>query len=279
MTDQSRPLFLFGPGFSALALARIWTGKVFATARRPEKAAILSEQGIRPVLISDPEALPAQAHWVVSAPPSDMGCPGAAFFKAHRVSNPASVTYLSTTGVYGDLRGGWAFDWSGSTPSGARGGRRVLAETQWRKLYPDVSLVRLPGIYGPGRSALDRVRNGKARRIIKPGQVFSRIHVEDLARGLKAIITSSQSGEFNLCDDEAAPPQDVIAHAAALLGLDIPPEIPFEGAELSPMARSFYADCKRVSNARLKAATGWRPQYPTYREGLSAILASEQAGD
>jgi len=270
---------LFGPGFSALALARMWRGEVFATARSPEKAAMLSEQGIIPVLISDPEALPTQAHWVVSAPPSDLGCPGAAFFETHSRSDPSSVTYLSTTGVYGDLRGGWAFDWSGSSPSGERGGRRVLAETQWRMLFPKVSLVRLPGIYGPGRSALERVRRGNARRIIKPGQVFSRIHVNDLARGLMAIITSSEAGAFNLCDDEAAPPQDVIGHAASLLGLDIPPDIPFEGADLSPMARSFYADCKRVSNARLKAATGWRLLYPTYREGLSAILASERAGD
>ncbi|OZB17865.1 MAG: NAD(P)-dependent oxidoreductase, partial [Hyphomonas sp. 34-62-18] len=151
------------------------------------------------------------------------------------------------------------------------------AEGQWQALTGDKArLVRLPGIYGPGRSAFDRLREGTAQRIVKEGQVFSRVHVDDIASGLEALMHRPDvTGVFHLCDELPAPPQDVIAYAAELLGIAPPPEIAFEDADLSPMAASFYSECKRVSNARAKAALGWRPAYPTYREGLTAILASE----
>jgi nucleoside-diphosphate-sugar epimerase len=138
-----------------------------------------------------------------------------------------------------------------------------------------VTVFRLPGIYGPGRSTFDRLREGRARRISSPGQVFSRIHVDDLAAGLEASIRRPRAGGiYNLCDDEPCPNSEVIAYAAGLLGLPAPPEIPLEAARLSPVAQRFYAESKRVSNARAKAELGWRPAYPSYREGLRAVLAA-----
>ena len=166
-------------------------------------------------------------------------------------------------------------EWSAPNPQSERAKRRLAAERAWQARSDRVSIVRLPGIYGSGRSAFDRLTNGRARRIIKPGQVFSRAHVEDIASGIHALIGSGARSVFNLCDDLAAPPQDVIHYAAALAGIEPPPEIRIEDADLSPMGRSFYAECKRVSNARLKAVAGWRPKYPTYREGLKAIIRGE----
>ena len=273
MTVRSEPLFLFGPGYSATALSAIWHGPIYGTVRSEKSQATLKRTHIEPVQINDKQTLFDRlegAHLLVSAPPSDEGCP-ALLLLGEQAKLAASVTYLSTTGVYGDLGGGWAMEWSAAGPQSDRAKRRALAEQTWLEAHDRVRLVRLPGIYGPGRSALDRVQAGKARRIVKPGKVFSRIHVDDIASGLLALITSGALGAFNLCDDEAAPPQDVITYAADLLELEPPPEIQFDSADLSPMGRSFYAECKRVSNAKIKAATKWRPQYPTYREGLSAI--------
>lgn len=277
MTDPSEPLFLVGPGFSATALARLWTGPVSGTARSEKSRVALAQSDIQPVSIDDETALRAatdQAHVVISVPPTKTGCPGHALIGAF-ASTARSVTYLSTTGVYGDLGGGWAMEWSATQPQSERAERRVHAEDTWRGSFPDLKIARLPGIYGPGRSTFDRLRSGRARRIVKAGQVFSRIHVDDIARGLKAMIEHQTIGVFHICDDEAAPPQDVITYGAELAGIDPPPEIAFEEADLSEMARSFYSECKRVSNARLKAATGWRPLYETYREGLAAILETE----
>lgn len=273
MTDPQHPLFLFGPGYSAKVLAELWEGLVFGTARSPEKVDALKKTGIEPVLLDDTDAMrraSSGSHLVVSAPPQDSGCPAFAALEPH-VGDLASVTYLSTTGVYGDRRGGWVMEWTEPAPDNDRSERRVSAEQAWLGARPDARIVRLPGIYGPGRSALERVRDGTARRIVKTGQVFSRVHVDDIAGGLKALILAGSQGVFNLCDDEAAPPQDVIEYAAKLLSMPVPPDTPFDDADLSPMARSFYSECKRVSNARLKAATGWSPKYPTYREGLTAI--------
>ncbi|MEO0548519.1 MAG: SDR family NAD(P)-dependent oxidoreductase [Pseudomonadota bacterium] len=273
MTDQSEPLFLLGPGYSAKALADLWSGPIIASARSAEKQAGLQTAGWSAVLTSDQDAMERAcvgAHLIVSAPPNASGCPIQQAL-GPAISRAASVTYLSTTGVYGDLNGGWVFEWSPVHPGSERGARRVAAELAWSEAFPDVRLVRLPGIYGPRRSPLDRVQKPGAQRIIKPGQVFSRIHVADLAAGLKALILSGETGVFHLCDEEAAPPQDVLAYAADLLGIAAPPAIDFETADLSDMARSFYSECKRVSNARLKAVTGWRPDYPTYREGLRSI--------
>jgi len=192
---------------------------------------------------------------------------------------PDWIGYLSTTGVYGDRRGGWVTEKSRLAAQSLEGARRVSAERDWlevaRGMGLTVSLFRLPGIYGPGRSALDRVRAGEARRIAAPGQVFSRIHADDLAAGLAASIARPRAGGiYNLCDDEPAANSEVIAYAAGLLGLPVPPEIPLAEAQLSAAAQRFYAESKRVSNARAKAELGWRPAYPTYREGLAAILAA-----
>lgn len=275
MTVRSEPLFLFGPGYSATALSELWQGPVYGTVRSEKSQATLQRTKIAPIPIGEKNAVLQKlegAHLVVSAPPTETGCPALQML-GDAAKRAASVTYLSTTGVYGDLKGGWAMEWSAVQPQSDRAQRRAAAEQAWQRAHEHVRLVRLPGIYGPGRSALERVQSGKARRLVKPGQVFSRIHVEDIASGLNSLLRARALGAFNLCDDEAAPPQDVIAFAANLLGMTPPPEIQFEEADLSPMGRSFYAECKRVANARIKAATGWRPKYPTYREGLSAIAA------
>lgn len=277
MTDTSQRLFLYGPGYTARALAKIWPGAVLGTYRSDQGRAALEALGIAPVPVSDPEALRAatsKAHVVISAPPEETGCPAFQSIGAF-ACDAASLTYLSTTGVYGDLSGGWAMEWTPPNPQSNRAIRRYHAELAWQDEAERVRLVRLPGIYGPGRSAFDRLRRGQARRVVKPGHVFSRAHVEDIAGGLNALLTSETYGAFNLCDDLAAPPQDIIAFAAALVGQEPPPELPIEQADLSPMGLSFYGECKRVSNARLKAATGWRPIYPTYRDGLTAILKAE----
>lgn len=275
MTDPSQLLFLFGPGYSGQALAALWPGPVRGTFRSEASFAALETANILPVPATDPSGLRDAvqgAHVLISAPPNEAGCPAWQAIGQY-AEQAASITYLSTTGVYGDLAGGWAMEWSPVNPSSARAKRRAEAEQVWMSAAAHVRLVRLPGIYGPGRSAFDRLKAGTARRIVKPGQVFSRIHVDDIASGLLALIQSGAYGAFNLCDDYAAPPQDVIAYAAELLGMTPPPEILFERADLSAMARSFYSECKRVSNAKVKAATGWRPLYPTYRDGLRAILA------
>lgn len=275
MTVRSEPLFLFGPGYSATALSELWQGPVYGTVRSEKSQASLQRTKIAPIPIGEKQTVLQKlegAHLIVSAPPNETGCPALQML-GDEAKRTASVTYLSTTGVYGDLEGGWAMEWSAVRPQSDRAQRRAVAEQAWQRAHERVRLVRLPGIYGPGRSALERVQAGKARRLVKPGQVFSRIHVEDIASGLNSLLRAGALGAFNLCDDEAAPPQDVIEFAANLLGMTPPPEIRFEEADLSPMGRSFYAECKRVANARIKAATGWRPKYPTYREGLSAIAA------
>ncbi|MGA1343157.1 MAG: SDR family oxidoreductase [Hyphomonas sp.] len=282
MTSPQSLLFVFGLGYSALQLAERlgpqgW--QVAGTVRTPAKAAALRAVGIDAQVWAGegPIDVPAGAHWLITLPPGGSGCPAARAAGA-RARSAHSINYLSTTGVYGDLKGGWAFEWSPLRPSSPRAAARVTAETQWLDASDGrARLVRLPGIYGPGRSPFDRLRDGTAQRVIKPGQVFSRVHVDDIGSGLEALLQHPRAtGAFNLCDDLAAPPQDVIAHAADLLGLAPPSEVLIEEAALSEMALSFYAECKRVSNARAKAALGWRPLYPTYHEGLRAILAAER---
>ncbi|MEM1390704.1 MAG: SDR family NAD(P)-dependent oxidoreductase [Pseudomonadota bacterium] len=278
MTEASDKLFLFGLGYVAQALAELWRGEVVATYRSDEALERVKAAGLSAVSVDDDQGLAdavAGAHIIISAAPNQMGCPALSKI-GPSAQNAKSVTYLSTTGVYGDLGGGWAFEWTPLAPGSERARRRVEAEQGWLVQRQDACIVRLPGIYGPGRSPMDRARRGGVQRIIKPGQVFSRAHRDDIASGLLALINHRTTGVFNLCDEEAAPPQDVTAYAYQCLGLPVPEGIPIEDANLSDMARSFYAECKRVSNAKLKAATGWRPQYPTYREGLNAILTAEQ---
>ena len=191
------------------------------------------------------------------------------------------VGYLSTTGVYGDRQGGWVDENSELLPATERGRRRVQAEADWQSLHTAHSLplhiFRLAGIYGPGSNQLVSLLNGKSRRVVKQGQVFSRIHVDDIAATLEASLEKPNPGRvYNVCDDEAAPPQEVVAHAAELLKRPPPPEIAFEEADMSPMGRSFYAESKRVSNERIKQELAVELAYPTYREGLSALLETVQ---
>ena len=216
----------------------------------------------------------SQAGYAISSvPPPEGGDPVLAALEGV-ASRPGWIGYLSTTGVYGDRKGGWAFEWETPTPGQGRSVRRAEAEAGWSAL--GARLFRLSGIYGPGRSAFDRLREGRARRIVTPGQVFSRIHVEDIASCLMlAMARPDRTGAFNLADDWPCPQSEVIEGAAQRLGIDPPPAEDLETADMSAMARSFYEENRRVSNARAKAAFGWRLSYPTWREGLDAILKAE----
>lgn len=283
-------LFIYGFGFSGEALARRMVQRgwsLSATARTPDKAKALTDLGITPVDPDDRAAMIAamgRARAVlITAPPGPEGCPALQQIVpalAQSGAFPDWIGYLSTTGVYGDLQGRWAFEVSALRASSMEGARRVGAEQDWRQVGQgmglSVTVFRLPGIYGPGRSAFDRLRAGNASRVIKPGQVFSRVHVEDIASGLEASIDRPRAGGiYNLCDDEPAPPQDVITYAATLAGLPLPPEVSVDS--LRPIAQRFYAENKRVSNALAKQELGWKPAYRTYREGLNTIWADENA--
>jgi nucleoside-diphosphate-sugar epimerase len=217
---------------------------------------------------------------LVTPPPGPEGCPALQVLVPALASAgafPDWIGYLSTTGVYGDRQGGWVFEESRLAAQSPEGARRVAAERDWlevgRGMGLTVTIHRLPGIYGPGRSAFDRLREGRASRYAAPKHLFSRIHVDDLAAELAASIARPRAGAvYNVCDDEPAANSKVVAHAARLLGIEPPPEVPLDLAALAPSARRFYAESKRVSNARAKAELGWRPAYPTYREGLAAVL-------
>ncbi|MDZ4761630.1 MAG: SDR family NAD(P)-dependent oxidoreductase [Alphaproteobacteria bacterium] len=275
-------LAAFGCGYVATAFAaRLATsGTVtLGTTRTVLSASILARTGIEPVIWSGegpapPPAIPGAA-WLVSVPPDATGCP---VFRALSRDAPhaAWLGYLSTTGVYGDLGGRWAFEETPVRPLSREAANRVTAESQWLSL--GAHIFRLPGIYGPGRSALERVREPGARRIVKPGQVFSRAHRDDIVSALALSIARPRPGAvYNVCDDEPAPADAVLSYAAGLLGVADPPALSFEEAGLSPAGQRFYAECKRVSNARAKSALGWRPAYPTYREGLMSCLAATPA--
>ncbi|MCA0870564.1 SDR family oxidoreductase [Seohaeicola saemankumensis] len=283
-------LISFGHGYSAQALARLllpqgW--RIIGTTRSADKADMLRSTGIEPVIWpGDPDALPLDraSHLLISAGPGQDGDPVLNAMR-DRISARADqfdwVGYLSTTAVYGDHQGGWVDEKTPLTPASRRGQWRVDAERAWGAI-PGLPLhiFRLAGIYGPGRGPFAKVRAGTSRRIIKPGQVFSRIHVEDVAQVLAASIARPNPGAaYNLCDDDPAPPQDVIEHAATLLGLPVPPAIPYDEAEMTPMARSFYGESKRVRNDRIKDELGVRLLYPDYRIGLQALLASEQSDE
>jgi nucleoside-diphosphate-sugar epimerase len=282
-------LFCFGLGYSPMVLAerllpRGW--RVAGTTRSPEKAEALAARGIEAFLfdtgrpLADPAAaLAGTTHLLSAVPPGPAGDPVTLAHGADlaRLEGLRWAGYLSTTGVYGDHGGDWVDEDTPRNPGTRRGLARLAAENAWLALWRQglpVHLFRLPGIYGPGRSAIDSLRAGKARRIDKAGQMFSRIHVEDIAGVLEASMAHPNPGAaYNVCDDEPAPGHEVIAHAARLLGMEPPPLVPFEQADLSPMAASFYADNKRVRNDRIKRELGVRLAFPTYREGLAAQLA------
>ncbi|MEM8630684.1 MAG: SDR family oxidoreductase [Pseudomonadota bacterium] len=290
---MTKTLLSFGHGYSAQALARRLVPKgwrVIGTTRTGEKAARLASTGVEPLIWpgSEPtEALAAATHLLISPAPTEAGDPVLNALDAElrrAASHIEWAGYLSTTGVYGDHGGGWVDEETPLAPSTKRGALRVMAETAWRDFADETGLpihiFRLAGIYGPGRGPFAKVRAGTARRIVKEGQVFSRIHVEDIAAVLEASINQPHPGAaYNLCDDDPAPPQDVIAHAAELLGLPLPPEVNFETAEMTPMARSFYAESKRVRNDRIKDELGVRLMFPDYRTGLANLLARERAED
>ena len=283
-------LLVYGYGFSGSALARRMAAAgwgVTATFRSEDARARIVADGFDAVDVADRAGLAralstANAVLVTPAPGPD-GCPALgtlAPLLKQGAEVPEWVGYLSTTGVYGDRQGRWVTERSPLVPKSVEGARRVDAEMGWlalgRSLGFPVTVFRLPGIYGPGRSTFERLREGRARRVTAPGQVFSRIHVDDLASGLAASISRPRAGGvYNLCDDAPAANSEVVAYAAGLLGMAPPPEVSLEDAGLSPVAMRFYGESKRVSNARAKAELGWRPAYPTYREGLAAILATE----
>ena len=275
-------LLSLGHGYSARALATrlVPAGwRIHGTTRSAEKADALRREGIIPHVFPGDlsDALAEATHLLVSAGPDAEGDPMLRVLREQITDIAPRLVwagYLSTTGVYGDHGGGWVDETTPLTPSTRRGQWRVQAEADWQSI-PGLPLhiFRLAGIYGPGRGPFAKVRAGTARRIIKPGQVFSRIHVDDIAQTLAASIARPDPGAiYNLCDDDPAPPQDVIAHAADLLGLPLPEEEAFETADMTPMARSFYAESKRVRNDRIKRELDVTLKYPTYREGLADLL-------
>jgi nucleoside-diphosphate-sugar epimerase len=212
---------------------------------------------------------------LVSVPPGSAGDPAIAAFGDVLAAGRGKIVYLSTIGVYGDHGGGWVDENTPPQSTLERARLRVAAEQAWIDVARgDAAILRLAGIYGPGRNALATLRAGTARRIIKPGQVFNRIHVDDIASAIIAAIRHGSGGTWNVCDDEPTPPQDVIAYAAELMGVAPPPEEPFATAAMSPMARSFYASSARVSNAKLKRELGVTLVHPTYRHGLDALWRS-----
>ncbi len=274
-------LLCFGFGFSAQHLAAIldksaW--RISGTSRSVEGVAAINRLGHEGLLFGELKSIPnSVTHILSSVPPDRSGDPVLRHFASSLAAQGFEwVTYLSTTGVYGDRGGALIDETAELRPNGERGQRRVDAEKQWQAIANlPLHIFRLPGIYGPGRNQLESVKNGTAKLIIKAGQVFSRIHVEDIAGILKASIARPNPRQtYNVADDEPCPPQDVVSYACELLGVAAPPEIPFEQAELSSMARSFYADSKRVSNSRIKAELGYQLKYPNYRVGLAALLKS-----
>jgi nucleoside-diphosphate-sugar epimerase len=274
--------FLFGLGFSGRVIARALQAAGWQVAGTTRSGAAADLPGVEVFAFDRDHPLPGHALEGVTAvlssvPPDAQGDPVLDLCgEALRALPLQWAGYLSTTGVYGDRDGGWVGEDDDLRPSLDRSRRRVAAERQWLASGLPTHLFRLAGIYGPGRSAIDTVRAGQARRVVKPGQVFSRIHVDDIAATvLSSLARPNPGAAYNVCDDDAAPPQDVIAHACTLLGVEPPPEVSWEDAKatLSPMALSFYADNKRVRNDRMKHELGVVLKYPSYREGLRAIVA------
>ncbi|WP_295078013.1 SDR family oxidoreductase [Tabrizicola sp.] len=274
-------LLSLGHGYSARALARLlvpqgW--RIIGTTRNPAKADKFRAEGVEPLLWpGDLEwVLEEATHILCSAAPDAKGDPFLQAVPEIARSKAGWVGYLSTTGVYGDHDGGWVDETTPLTPQSDRGRQRVLAEGQWLATGLPVHIFRLAGIYGPGRGPFEKVRDGTARRIIKPGQVFSRIHVDDIAQVLEASMRQPNPGAaYNVCDDNPCPPQEVIGYAAQLLGMPEPPAVPFEAVAptMTPMALGFYSESKKVRNDRIKDELGVKLLYPDYPLGLAALLA------
>ena len=282
-------LFVFGLGYTAQQFIQTYREgftEVCGTVRSADKVRRLAEAGIKACRFDgagfDPQILEHLSRadaLLISVPPTDETDPVLKHFHEAIAVAPRLrwVGYLSTVGVYGNADGGWVDEATPPNPASARARHRIAAERQWLELGEKapfaVQVFRLAGIYGPGRNALLKVADGTAKRIVKPGQVFNRIHTADIAGILKASLEHpNRSAVYNMADDEPGPPQDVIAYAAELLGVSAPPEVPFDEAEQTPMARAFYEDNKRVRNTRIKTELGVTLRYPTYRHGLKALF-------
>jgi nucleoside-diphosphate-sugar epimerase len=283
-------LFCFGLGYSAQALAprladKGW--KIAGTARDQANIERLRARGCEVAQFAGepdnrevPKLLRGTTHLLHSIPPGPDGDPVLAHYRKEiaGLRSLKWVGYLSTVGVYGDQKGRWVDESTEPKPNSERTEARVEAEQDWLRFGEEtgvpVQIFRLAGIYGPGRSVFDKLHAGTARRIRKDGQVFSRIHVEDIASVLEASIARPAAGAiYNVADDEPAAPDEVVAYAAKLLGVQAPPEVAFDEADLTPMARSFYEGSRRISNTRIKSELGVQLTYPTYREGLAALLS------
>mgnify|MGYP002651147487 CR=1 FL=1 len=280
-------LFVFGVGYSSKAIIEEvqdrfdWIG---GTTRSPEKADALRENGIEPFIFDGEtpgdgiaDALSNATHVLVSIAPNEAGDP---VLNGHgadiAAASPKWVGYLSTVGVYGNHDGAWVDETSACKPVSKRSVQRIAAEEAWlsfaERTSVPVQIFRLSGIYGPGRNTFENFKKGRARRLIKPGQVFNRIHVADIAGAVSIAMQSPKTRIFNVTDDQPAPPQDVVTYAAELLGVTPPPEVAFETADLTPMARSFYGENKRVSNERVKNELGYTFRYPDYRIALNTLV-------
>lgn len=275
---------MFGDGFA----------RIVGTVRGAERAALLNARlagRLKALVFDGKSSTPALDHAIaeaeaalVSIPQDESGDPvlracGAAFASAQRLR---SIVYLSTVGVYGDRGGEWVDEESPAKPDSARSRGRLAAEQIWQEFGKHrgipVAVLRLAGIYGPGRNALTQIARGDVRRIVKPGQVFNRIHVDDIAQAIDAALAHKASGIFNVADNEPSPPGDPLVFAAQLLGVPPPPEIPYDEAapSMSPLAKSFWQECRRVKNDKLKRELGVSLRYPTYREGLRALFEQER---
>ena len=279
--------FIFGAGFSGLETGRIVAAngmKAAGTTRTPERFAALAEAGLEPFVFdgrwldkSVLQRLGEVTHLLMSIGPNENGdplVPAYAKQLRHHTGNLEWIGYLSTVGVYGDHDGAWVDETTQCKPVSQRSFDRLDAEKSWAA-FADASRVslatlRLSGIYGPGRNTFGNLADGSAKRIIKPGQVFNRIHVKDIARAALHLGAGHTGGLFNITDSEPAPPQDVVTFAAGLMGVAPPPEIAYDDASMSPMARSFYGEVKRVSNAKVRT-TGFVFDYPDYRTALTAM--------
>jgi nucleoside-diphosphate-sugar epimerase len=289
MRDPGRApaLLVFGGGWLGRAAGQAALqrgGRAVLTSRDADRRAGLAAEGLQAIDPGDAAALAravaGASAILITAPPEPDGCPGLrALSPALTAANvwPDWIGYVSSTAVYGDRAGGWALEDSELNAASLQGARRVRAERDWldagQGMGLTVQLFRLPALYGPGRSPLDRLRDGTARLVRKPGQVFNRIHVDDVVSGLFASMARPRPGAaYILCDDEPAPADVVMEGAARRLGLPLPPEIDLDDPSVSDAMRRFYLDSKRLSNARAKAELGWRPRYPSWRDGLEALI-------
>ncbi|WP_297799869.1 SDR family oxidoreductase [uncultured Brevundimonas sp.] len=286
LSPATPTLLIFGAGSLGTAVAKEAKARgwdVHATSRREAHRQALTADGIQAVDPADEEALARAAskasHILVTAPPDSQGCPALAALSHLRAAEawPDWIGYISSTSVYGDRRGGWVTEDDALNAATLEGARRVRAERDWldsgRGMGLTVQIFRLPGFYGAGSNILERLKDGRAKLVRKPGQVFNRIHIDDIVSGLFASMERPRPGGiYNLTDDEPSPADVVTEWAARRLGLPQPPEVDLDDPSVSDGMRRFYLDSKRVSNARAKAELGWRPLYPSYREGLESLI-------